>query len=81
MQVQRQQDVNPLATQGSFRAEYLGVAQGDSSSDTFLRYVHKQIAHVAVGAAEEMAQTFPFSTWREQRRLVASTEVIFGQRT
>ena len=31
------------------------------SSDTFLMYVHKQIAHLAVGVAEGMVRTFPFS--------------------
>ena len=30
-------------------------------SDTFLMYVHKQIAHLTVGVAEGMAQTFPIS--------------------
>ena len=34
---------------------------GRWSSDTFLMYVHEQIAHLTVGVAEGMAQTFPFS--------------------
>ena len=31
------------------------------SSDTFLMYMHKQIAHLTAGVAEGMAQSFPFS--------------------
>ena len=31
------------------------------SSNTFLMYVHEQIAYLTVGVAEGMAQTFPFS--------------------
>ena len=35
---------------------------GRWSSDTFLMYVHKQIAHLTASVAEEMAQSFPFSS-------------------
>ena len=34
---------------------------GRWSSDTFLMYVHEQIAHLTAGVAEGMAQPFPFS--------------------
>ena len=34
---------------------------GQWSSNTFLMYVHEQIAHPTVGVVEGMALTFPFS--------------------
>ena len=34
---------------------------GRWSSDTFLMYIHEQIAHLTAVVAEGMAQSFPFS--------------------
>ena len=41
---------------------------GRWSSDTFLMYVHEQIAHLTAGVAEGMAQPFPFLTSKGPQR-------------